>query len=223
MNPNVENQSRFENFLNRLRNLKEKDCVSIQESLFDRLKKIRDVVSLRKAVSGSVDWFRKSIQGIGSKDREKSARDWINQRVTLNHVGIGSMFLFSYDAKYKNELPYWDAFPLVIPIEIYHDGFLGINLHYLRPETRAILLDKLLEYSTSKKINVNTKLNLSYRLLKNVSKFREVQPCLKKYLINRVRSNFIWIPPKDWGYAIYLPVEKFQKKSKNYVWSESEK
>jgi hypothetical protein len=43
----------------------------------------------------------------------------------------------------RRQLPYWDRLPLIFPIEIYPDGFLGINLHYLPPMYRAKLMDAL--------------------------------------------------------------------------------
>ena len=46
-------------------------------------------------------------------------------------VDIGSMYLFRYDAKFKDKLPYFDAFPLCLPFEPTNNGFWGINLHYL--------------------------------------------------------------------------------------------
>ena len=42
---------------------------------------------------------------------------------------IGRMYFFYYDAKNKDKLPQWDRFPLVLPIERYGNGFLGLNLH----------------------------------------------------------------------------------------------
>ena len=42
----------------------------------------------------------------------------------------GKMYFYFYDPKYKAVLPIYDRFPLVIPIEPYPDGFLGLNLHY---------------------------------------------------------------------------------------------
>ena len=49
----------------------------------------------------------------------------------LNRYHIGRLNMFLYDPKYKDKLPYYDVFPLVLPIQRYSDGFLGINFHYL--------------------------------------------------------------------------------------------
>ena len=43
----------------------------------------------------------------------------------------GNMYMFFYDAKLKDKLPYWDAFPLVLPFRKVPGGFFGLNLHYI--------------------------------------------------------------------------------------------
>ena len=63
---------------------------------------------------------------------------------------IGKMYFFIYDPKTKEKLPYYDLFPLVIPIGEYSGkskGFLGLNLHYVHPKNRIELLDKLEQIS----------------------------------------------------------------------------
>ena len=42
--------------------------------------------------------------------------------------------MFFYDAKTQDKLPYWDYFPLCIPIKKYKNGFMGLNLHYLHQD-----------------------------------------------------------------------------------------
>ena len=44
---------------------------------------------------------------------------------TKPHYGLLNMFF--YDPKGRNTLPYYDTFPLVLPLEEYPDGFLGIK------------------------------------------------------------------------------------------------
>ena len=44
---------------------------------------------------------------------------------------IGALYFFVYDPKTKADLPYYDRFPLVLPLKREPDGFLGLNLHYL--------------------------------------------------------------------------------------------
>ncbi len=143
-------------------------------------------------------------------------------RLTVNEL-IGGMYFFHYDAKLKKELPYWDAFPLVIPIDFYKDGFLGVNLHYLDYKTRAILLDKLMENTTNKQLDERTRMRMNYNMMKQASKYREIQPCVKRYLYSHIKSKFLPIHANEWEMAILLPVESFQKADKKHVFQESRK
>ena len=41
---------------------------------------------------------------------------------------FGRLNMFFYDPKFKKTLPYYDSFPLVLPLENYPDGFLRYQL-----------------------------------------------------------------------------------------------
>lgn len=141
-----------------------------------------------------------------------------------NHRGlpdIGSMYSYFYDPKLKKTLPYYDRFPLTIVIEKYANGFLGLNLHYLPPRYRLILMDKLMDLATDKKLNKNTKLKLTYGVLRAATKYKEVKPCIKRYLYGHVETKFLYISPTEWERAIFLPVERFVGKNKSGVWDDS--
>lgn len=163
-------------------------------------------------------WFRGKIaqlKGVSPKQLMKNTK----QHEAM--ASIGSMYAFYYDPKYKEQLPYYDRFPLVLPIEKYGNGFLGINLHYLPPRYRLILMDKLIELANDKKLTDDTRLKLSYGLLRGATKYKEVKPCLKKYLYAHVETKFLYIKPTEWEKVIFMPVERFVKSSKQKVWSES--
>ena len=49
----------------------------------------------------------------------------------LGRLSAGRMSMFFYDPKFKNRLPYYDTFPLVLPLETMRGGFIGLNFHYL--------------------------------------------------------------------------------------------
>ena len=122
---------------------------------------------------------------------------------------IGRMYFFFYDAKTKDKLPMWDRFPLVLPIERYGTGFLGLNLHYLDTGSRQALLNQLLKYKNNSKMNETTKLRMSYDLLQSTKAAKLAQPCIKRYLFSQVRSQFIEVTANEWDKAIQLPVQQF--------------
>ena len=136
---------------------------------------------------------------------------------------LGGMFFFYYDPKHKLTLPYYDRFPLVIPIDFYNDGFLGLNLHYLFPRDRVMLLNRLSQYTNNMRYDETTKFKLTYELLKGTQNLEAFKPCIKRYLGGHVRSQFLRIDGHEWHIACVLPVDKFVKESKETVWSESRK
>jgi hypothetical protein len=131
--------------------------------------------------------------------------------------------MFFYDPKHADTLPYYDMFPMVIMTEAVPGGFKGLNLHYLHPIARAKLFDALLETTNNKFMNESTKFQLTYQLLKGVSKFKEFAPCYKHYLIKHVESGVAVVEAPEWEIAMMLPVQQFAKKTSNYVWSQSKK
>lgn len=140
-----------------------------------------------------------------------------------NESRIGRMYFFNYDPKTKKTLPYYDRFPLIFMIGPAEKGFYGINLHYLAPTFRARLMDALYDTMTNERYDSTTRLRISYDILQRASKFRYFKPCIKHYLDSKVQGRFLEVKPTQWDIALFLPVEKFQKKNKQFVWRESRK
>ena len=185
-----------------------------------------------------IDRIKESLAKSGYEPRSREARSWLKSKVPSlrptkgdlmrdrerlrNQSIIGRMYFYYYDPKTKDSLPYYDRFPLVIPIERYSDGFLGLNLHYLHPKRRIILLDKLSTILNNHDYDETTRLRISYDFLKRASKIYEATPCIKRYLSSHVQSRFLEITADEWDIAVMLPVESFAKASASKVWSESE-
>jgi hypothetical protein len=141
----------------------------------------------------------------------------------VSSMEFGYMYAFKYDPKTKNDLPYYDTFPLVFPVRMDSDGFLGINFHYLPPVLRAKLMNALYSTLTNKKYDDTTKVKISYSILQSASKYRYFKPMLKKYLRSHVRSQFLEVQVNEWDIAIFLPTESFRKADTGRVWEESRK
>ncbi len=137
---------------------------------------------------------------------------------------IGKLFLFQYDPKGKKKLPYWDSYPVIFPINIYHNSVLGINLHYLPPVYRAQLMDQLYTLAVNKeKMDDTTRLRISYNILKNRGSMPFYKPCIKKYLFSNFRTQLAQIPVEQWDAVVMLPLQRFNKASETTVWAESVK
>ena len=170
--------------------------------------------------SKSFSWYMNQVRNVarGINNPSTAMSSSIAKRQTI--YDIGEMYLFRYDAKHKNKLPYFDAFPLCLPFEPTNDGFWGMNLHYLPYMLRAQLLGKLLETLDDKELTSQSQMRYSWELLSSAARFPEVKPCVKRYLTTQMRSSFYWIDPLDWKAAIFLPVEDFNT-SKSSVFSDS--
>ena len=183
--------------------------------------------------------IKESLAKEGYTPRSSAARQWLKAKVgelrptpaalmkdrerLKDKSFIGKMYFFFYDPKTKDSLPYYDRFPLVIPIERYSDGFLGLNLHYIHPKQRMILLDKLSSFATNKNFDKSTKLRLSYAVLASASKIFEAQPCIKRYLYSHVGSRFLEITADEWDIAALLPTSSFVGATENKVYADSRK
>lgn len=167
------------------------------------------------------EWYRNTAKKINSLN-ERSFLHGDKSRLSSQPI-LGNMYMFFYDPKTAEELPYYDTFPLVFPFEKADGGFLGLNMHYLPPQLRAKLMDGLYEYANDDAYNENTRLSMNYQLLRSASKMKFFAPCVKRYLSSHMRSKFMYIAPKEWDIALFLPTERFKKEAKQVVWQDSKK
>ena len=177
---------------------------------------IQSVVQAAQGRPKSTDWYRDKIKEFG----KPGALDLIRDGKRKKSPFYGRLNMFFYDPKFKKTLPYYDTFPLVLPLEPYSDGFLGINLHYLPMKLRLQLLDRLVDYSNNTKFDESTILDVDYSKLKNVNL---IKPTLKRYLAGRVKTDFRRIDADEFMVAALLPVQRFKKGSASEVYSDSRK
>ena len=163
-------------------------------------------------------WFRKRVQNMRVNRRDLMNSDPIERRP---RSAAGSMYMFFYDAKHRETLPYWDAFPLVIAVGRAPKGFYGMNLHYLPIPLRAKFLDNLMDITNNKSFDETTKFDVSYRYLKSASKMRYFKPCFKHYLTTQVEGNLAYIPPPEWEIATFLPAAQWQKGGQSRAYADS--
>ena len=177
---------------------------------------IQSVIDAARGRPRSVEWFKNKIAEFG----KPGALDLIRDGKRSRNVFFGRLNMFFYDPKFKATLPYYDRFPLVLPLERYSDGFLGINFHYLPIPLRIRLLDRLVDFSSNTKFDESTKLNVSYTGVKDI---RLVKPTLHRYLSGRVKTDFRRIDADEFTVATLLPVQRFSKASAAEVYRDSRK
>tara|TARA_B000000532_G_scaffold188859_1_gene154854 strand:+ start:137 stop:736 length:600 start_codon:yes stop_codon:yes gene_type:complete len=192
---------------------------AINEGLLDKLKTAIKTSTAGAKARAAGDWFREKVRQAGASARMKAVTpNQLLRRQPDDNILLGKMFFYKYDPKFAKKLPYWDMYPLVFPFERAPGGFYGLNLHYIPPRDRAVLMDNLNQYASNNKYDQTTRLELSYRLLK---RYGRAVPCVKRYLGDRIVSQTVRIDADEWEVAIFLPVERFQKASKGEVWADS--
>ena len=197
-----------------------------EESYLQSLKTAIATGDVAAKARQAATWFRSIVE----RAKIALARETVFQTVITeaaqaggltSKMWLGKMYFFVYNPKHKMTLPYYDMFPLVLPVERYSDGFLGINFHYLAPKERAHLLDEIKIFVNDKTLSAKTRIMLTYDMLRGFAKFKRAKPCLKRYLVTYMKSQFIPVMPDEWAPALFLPVEQFRKRNKQAVWSES--
>ena len=152
----------------------------------------------------TANWYRNAVSLITDKS---SPAQLMKDGKLLGRPSAGRMSMFAYDPKTKARLPYYDTFPLVLPLEPIRGGFLGLNFHYLPYGARFKLLQDIQKYVSNAKFDKSTRIQADYSSLKG-NKY--LKPTIKKYLYRQVRSNFLRIDVDEMALACYLPVARFQ-------------
>ena len=169
-------------------------AISILEPLKDKQGGIRK----------SVDWYRKNVADLSNRITAAA----LMRSGKLNGIpSKGRLNFFFYDPKYKQVLPLYDRFPLVLPLETIPGGFMGLNFHYIRPVQRISLLNNLQRYASGG-MKPSTRIDATYDGIKNV---RIAKNTIKKYLYGHVRSSFLRVDFDEAALAVMLPVQQFRK------------
>jgi hypothetical protein len=180
----------------------------------------RSTSEMQVMTKQSMDWLKGKISEIRNPISVANSIARENFRKTTNYK-IGKLYFFYYDPKGKNELPYYDRFPLVLILDKHPDGFLGLNLHYLPYRYRVAFLNKLRQYAVLNQDDEIQRLRITYDILNASKRLREFRPCIKKYLHSHMMSKLITIQPDEWEVATLLPIQQFKGAMPQEVWQES--
>lgn len=144
--------------------------------------------------------------------RNKARKNLLgDESKTVSFFEPGGMYLFQYDAKYKDILPYWDYSPIIIPFDVTGTHILGLNLHYLPPQLRARLLDAILDIPSFK--DDKKRQNISYNIIKSFAQSDIAKPTIHKYLLSHVVGNLVKIDKEEWNYVAFLPLADWRSKT----------
>jgi len=163
----------------------------------------------------SIRWYRQKVQELLPKPqvRRMIREGQKTQKVTVR-PNFGMMNLFYYRPKGAAKLPYYDVFPLVIPIgRRLNDGFVGINFHYLSVPQRWLLLERLSMFQVPSELDsFDTEEGAGDVMALFWSKIRRkrgVKPIVRRYLTKNIQSRFLKIELSEMLIALAIPMERF--------------
>ena len=188
-----------------------------RSGFYSRLVDKRNERKFRVGGKAAFKWFDKQVGDIKGINRKSLLK--ADQFKITKQPRIGRMYMYSYDAKHKETLPFFDRFPLIFLVKPAEGGWYGINMHYYPPVMRARLFDKLLELANNDRYDETTKLRLSYDILNSLSRVREFQLGFKRYLGSQLKSAFVEVPASEWENVMYLPTDRFIGQQRQSVWN----
>jgi len=159
----------------------------------------------------SLEWFQKNVRDI-RRAPDKLLKE---NRNFVTRFELGKMYMFMYDAKRKETLKYYDTFPLTICLKRYPTGFLGLNLHYIAPRYRALLMDAMYQYIEEDETTEEAFFRVKYPMVKSISRLRWAKPCIKQYQYSYLNSRIVEVQPQAMDMVVMLPSQKFKSGSAN--------
>jgi hypothetical protein len=99
---------------------------------------------------------------------------------------IFNLVFFQYKAKYREELPYYDKYPLAFVLDVSPGSFFAVNLHYYKPSQRIGIVQSLAE-----------------------NKIPRFDTGAHKYLLSEVRTPYLHLAEQEWESICILPIEEF--------------
>lgn len=170
-------------------------------------------------------WLALNMSKIESK---MSQADFLRSKSTENEKAFttpiirGRMFFFGYLPKTKNDLSFWDEFPIVLVLSRGTKSMLGLNFHYLNPVERVTLLGRLLYFVQDenwiKNNNKKALIDIRYDQLKNKAGLSFYKKCIKRYYFSNIMTKMLYISPMEWKAVPFFPLDKFRGMGKTQIW-----
>ena len=188
-------------------------------SILTQLAQEKSAGELRTMSKDSLKWLMAKIADVRGV---RVAKGISNEKVRqVNKFILGGLYCFYYNPKGKTDLPYYDQFPMVLALEKYNDGFLGLNFHYLPIKYRVVFLDKLMNFAMMGDAGEIMRMRVTYDILTASKRLKEFKPCIKRYLSSHIQSKILTIQPNEWDIAALLPLQQFKGATAPEVWQDS--
>ena len=163
----------------------------------------------------SMRWYRQKVQDLlPTPQVRQMIREGVKTQKVTVRPNFGTMNLFYYRPKGAAKLPYYDVFPLVIPIgRRLNDGFVGLNFHYLSVPQRWLLLERLSMFQVPSELDAfdtgEGAGDVMALFWSQIRRKRGVKPIVKRYLTKNIQSRFLKIELSEMLIALSIPMERF--------------
>jgi hypothetical protein len=182
---------------------------------FEQLQQYAKLVPPPIDVTKALAWYKQAITKISGTITQSDILS--SKNLFSSAPPMTTMLMFRYNPSTAEKLPYYDTFPLVIPLKRLENGnLLGLNLHYLDREDRAALFKKI-----KKDFQNKTEIQMTYDAMLGRTRYKDARPCIRSYALSNIGSKILNVPSDDWVSVLFLPVESFKKAAKTKVWSDS--
>lgn len=119
-------------------------------------------------------------------------------RFQPKHMLKPHLLFYIYNAQDKKNI--YDKTPMALSLGVTNDIMLGLNLHWCPVKLRIAFI------KTIKDMNI---LNLNYHHLKPLLLRLKLQPIIRRYIIPRMSSKGVVVPPELWLTAVKIRSETF--------------
>ena len=137
---------------------------------------------------------------------------------------VGKMITFRYLPENYKTLPYYDAQPLILIVDIPDKNtVLGVNLHYFTISERLNTFYSMWPLLTDRNLGLSARFRMYYKIISENKRYIRNIAALKEYKTRRIRSRVYEINPKYWEPALVLPTEHFIKRKSHVIQTETSK
>ena len=175
----------------------------------------------------------KYIRELGEQEAKTNPNQLLQSTGKTKRLLPGRLYMFNYrNPISKATAEYYDMFPVVLVTNVYEqkDYFSGLNFHYLPNKYRAELMDELFKYMMNPDVSGNAlstsiraKLapRVNFEFMKKRRNLMSFKPLYRRYNMQRVIGQFLYVPPKAWDFIIQMPLARFRKAGINKIYRDS--
>ena len=173
------------------------------------------------------------IREIGEEEARSNPTQLLQSAGRTKRLLPGRMYMFNYrNPISKATADYYDMYPVVLVMNVYEqkDYFQGLNFHYLPPIYRAGLMDQLFPYvinsgtpgdELATTIRARLEKRVDYEFMKKRRNLMSFKPMWKRYNMQRVIGQYLYVPPKAWDFIMMMPLARFRKAGINRIYRDS--